>query len=239
MPQCDQCKPMSHNWTRILQVEYIWVESTHFHSQTRKSSCLQTTTMQPCLILLNGYPGVGKLTIAKLIHSALDAQHTIFLHNHLLIDPAEIIIPGRTPAYYEFRKRLRNLAFDALVANPDTNITILMTSCMGSIEREVENLHEHLRIGRERGIPVYWINVVCNQTQHISRISSEERKRGGTSKWTDPGLLDELAAQGIRLLNSGDIADGYQATVKFRELDSTAKTPEESSQAILEWISSL
>ncbi|KAF2667325.1 hypothetical protein BT63DRAFT_290038 [Microthyrium microscopicum] len=109
--------------------------------------------MEPCLILINGYPGVGKHTIAKHIHTALDSDNnTTFIHNHLLIDPVEAICPGRNPRHYALRKKFRDVAFDALIADPNPQLSIIITISLGANADDIAVMHEHLRIARERRI---------------------------------------------------------------------------------------
>jgi hypothetical protein len=193
--------------------------------------------MKPCLILINGYPGVGKHTIAKLIHKTLGAKSS-FVHNHLLIDPVEAIHPGRTAAHYALRKRFRDVAFEALIADPCSERTIILTICLGENKNDVAVMREHLRIAHERQVPVYWVNLTCdNVAEHSSRITSEERKSGGTSKCTDQGVLEELMKSGTALLTEADMTEDIKdISVSFRVQDTSGKLPEECARVILQWM---
>jgi hypothetical protein len=193
--------------------------------------------MAPCLVLINGYPGVGKYTIAKLVHEALGSDNT-FIHNHLLIDPVEAIHPGRTPAHYALRKKFYNIAFDAVIADSNSQLSIVITICLAANDDDISVMHEHLRIACERRVPVYWINLTCDEREHKARIVSDERKNGGTSKCTDPAVLDGIKARsGTILLIAADIAEAIGSlTVDYRQLDTSGKSPEQCAQAALEWI---
>lgn len=196
--------------------------------------------MKPCLILINGYPGVGKHTIAKLVHGALGAEST-FIHNHLLIDPAEAIYPGRTEAHYTLRKRFRDLAFDALIADPSSERIVLITICLGENNDDIAVMGEHLQIARERRVPVYWENLTCdNVAEHNGRIASEQRKSSGTSKCTDPEVLEELKKKsGAALLTAADIAEDIDdILVTFCVQDTIGKSPEECARVMLQWMGS-
>lgn len=175
--------------------------------------------MAPGLLLINGYPGVGKYTIGELLHKAL-GSNTTFLHNHLLIDPVEAIYPGRTPAHYSLRKKFRKVAFDALIENPTPQLIILSTISLAANNDDIAVMYEYFRIARERMIPVYWINLTCDDEEHKTRVSSDERKNGGTSKCTDPAVLDKIKARdGTALLTIEDIMDAteaYSELSKFR-----------------------
>jgi hypothetical protein len=193
--------------------------------------------MAPCLILINGYPGVGKNTIAKLVHKALGSDCT-FIHNHLLIDPVEAIYPGRTPAHYALRKKFRDVAFDALIADSNPKLSILITISLAANNDDIAVMYEHLRISRERRLPVYWINLICDDKEHKARMVSEERKNGGTSKCTDPAVLDAIKARsGTSLLTATDISkDVGSMVVEYRQQNTTGALPEESAQTALRWM---
>jgi hypothetical protein len=99
-------------------------------------------------------------------------------------------------------------------------------------------MHEHLRIVWERRVPVYWINLTCDEREHKARMVSDERKNGGTSKCTDPAVLDAIKARsGTTLLTVADIAKAIGVlTVEYLQLDTSGKLPEECAQAALEWM---
>lgn len=85
--------------------------ASYFHHET-----VTIMTVAP-LVWMNGFPGTGKLTVAK----AMAALHgsTILLDNHKLIDPVESKISRGHPDYNKARQRQRELAFDEHVYNRD------------------------------------------------------------------------------------------------------------------------
>jgi hypothetical protein len=74
------------------------------------------------LVLLNGFPGVGKLTIARSLQSSLTNQNvgTRLVDDHLIIDPAETVHPDREHQHRAFRDKHRNLTSDELKTLPET-----------------------------------------------------------------------------------------------------------------------
>ncbi|PTD05779.1 hypothetical protein HYE67_004601 [Fusarium culmorum] len=64
------------------------------------------------IIHINGYPGVGKLTIAQKLVDLLSPSNGKLIHNHLLIDPP-------------LRRTLRSVFFDALVKSHDTMVSVI------------------------------------------------------------------------------------------------------------------
>ena len=195
--------------------------------------------MKPCLILINGYPGVGKYTIAKHIHGALGAVESTFIHNHLLIDLVEAIYPGRTSAHYALRKKFRDLAFGALIADPRPERFIIFTVCLGENEDDIAVMYEHLQIARERCLPVCWVNLTCDdEEEHNCRIASEQRKASGKSKCTDPEVLKEMKTKsGAALLRAADIAAHIEdLLVSFCVQDTSGMSAEGAARLLLHWM---
>lgn len=62
--------------------------------------------VQP-FIYINGFPGVGKLTIATELQKLLPSSKVI--NNHLLIDPVAAIHERSDPEYQPLRKALASL----------------------------------------------------------------------------------------------------------------------------------
>ncbi|CAG9945532.1 unnamed protein product [Clonostachys rosea f. rosea IK726] len=86
---------------------------------TRMSSSLVRESLNKRslkFILLNGFAGVGKFTIASqlascLVSAGLEAR---VVHNHLQADLADAVCPNKAPTYQTFRRQLRNLVFEAI-----------------------------------------------------------------------------------------------------------------------------
>lgn len=97
-------------------------------------------------------------------------------------------------------------------------------------------MHEHLDIATGRSVAVRWINLTCEAGEHKARIVSDERKIG-TTKCTDPALLDELERkEGTALLIPGDMKDSIGPLVlDYLQLDTSEKEPEDCAETILKW----
>lgn len=101
-----------------------------------------------CLILLNGFPGTGKLTIARALQSTLkdlyiDAR---LIDNHLAIDVAEAIYPGRGLEHKALHDRLRRVILEELKVLPLPDTLLIMTLCLGHNEKDAAILAEHLEV---------------------------------------------------------------------------------------------
>lgn len=145
------------------------------------------------VVVLNGLPGAGKYTILKKVHSLLPADTTCLLDNHLLIDLAVAVIPGRSDEHHELRRNIRAPVFQALRKRVREGHTILMTACMAKEnERDAAFLQEHLDIVRETDIPIFWLNVHCDLVVLEGRIISPGRLKEGKTKLTDVDILRDL-----------------------------------------------
>ena len=99
-----------------------------------------------CLIILNGFPGVGKLTIARSLQSRLTNVETRLIDNHLTIDPAEAIHPGRGRQHKAFRNKLRQVIFDELKTIPERDTVLIMTCSLGTNLEDAAVFAEHLEV---------------------------------------------------------------------------------------------
>ena len=99
-----------------------------------------------CLVILNGFPGVGKLTIARSLQSRLTNVETRIIDNHLIIDPAEAVWPGRGYQHKAFRDKLRQVIFDELKTIPGRDAILIMTCSLGANVEDAAVFAEHLEV---------------------------------------------------------------------------------------------
>jgi hypothetical protein len=103
-----------------------------------------------CLVMLNGFPGVGKLTIARSLQSSLTNQNveTRLIGDHLIIDPAEAVHPGRGHQHRAFRDKLRSSVFDELKTLPGQDIILIMTCSLGANVADTAVFVEYLEVSQ-------------------------------------------------------------------------------------------
>ncbi|RGP79496.1 chloramphenicol phosphotransferase [Fusarium longipes] len=115
------------------------------------------------IVVLNGFPGTGKLTILKRLQMYLPSDTTCLLDNHLLIDPVAAVIPDRSDNHHELRRLVRAPIFAELGKRAKGGDTILMTACLAAdSQRDNDFYHEHVDIARKNDVPIYWINLHCD-----------------------------------------------------------------------------
>jgi hypothetical protein len=192
------------------------------------------------IILLNGFPGVGKLAIARALPHLLEdtAIRTRLIDNHLLIDPVAAIVPTRGIAHNTLRKEVRAVAFNAIRRElaSDPGLTIIMTGCLAHNASDIAVLQEHLDIAPAYGFVAFWlINLRCEEGEHKKRFGDAARYAEGKTKLRDESILDGLVEQ-HELLDprklEGKVEVGQGVAMGYNELDTTELSVGQSAECI-------
>jgi hypothetical protein len=191
----------------------------------------------PFLLLLNGFPGVGKLTLARNLSTLFSQDEggleVRLLDNHLLIDPVSAIEPERTPYHYELRKSFREIAFSALKNLPG-KVVILMTDCLSETVEGRIQFEEYLGIAEARGCTMVVCNIVCGEQENRDRLRCEKRR--GSGKLMDITLLERFRRE-YRLLDLGRLEREWRrvgVSVVCEEFDTTDLTAHEAVERL--WV---
>lgn len=183
------------------------------------------------IVIINGFPGTGKLTILKRIAEFLPRDKVRLIDNHLLIDPAQAVYPDRSAAHYELRRQIREPVFNAARKLAQEGGTILMTACLADNEADAGVFQEHLAMVRGTDAPLYWVNIHCEQAILEQRVASAERREGTKTKLTDVGVVRKLVSK-HRLLRPSR-SDAESATLVIETLD-VSGTVEEAVGRLLQ-----
>lgn len=166
------------------------------------------------IVVLNGFPGTGKLTILKQAKELLPADKTCLLDNHLLIDPVAAVIPGRSDEHHKLRRMIRAPIFDKLGQLAREGCVVLMTACLAEDNQaDTAVLEEHLDMVRGTDIPIFWVTAHCDQTVLEQRLGSPECCHGTKTKLTDVRVLQNLVRE-HRLIRPSSIADNSTRLVE-------------------------
>ncbi|KAI1320661.1 hypothetical protein F5Y16DRAFT_417381 [Xylariaceae sp. FL0255] len=183
------------------------------------------------IIHINGFPGTGKLTIARLLQSKLGGnKHCRMIHNHLLINPADAVLRRTEPGYRHLRKSIRSAVFTTLISNEATHdIVYIFTDFQSSDLMGSATCAEYLEMSEARGCALISVILSCEEEVNAVRLRSAERLAHGK-------IVDEELLRGFRAdltVHRFDFASGNGTEL---ELDVTHLTAEEAAQAVYEHV---
>jgi predicted kinase len=135
------------------------------------------------IVHLNGWPGVGKLTVARLLAPRLQAR---LIDNHLLHDVAIRCTGIDDPARWPLYEAVRAAAYQVLAGRPRSE-TFVMTNalCLGAA-REREAWRHVVALAETRGVPLIPVVLEADDVVLCSRVQRLERQG---RKLTDPNVL--------------------------------------------------
>ncbi|MBI3115038.1 MAG: AAA family ATPase [Candidatus Kerfeldbacteria bacterium] len=144
------------------------------------------------LIVLYGPPGVGKLTVARVL-----AHKTGYkvLHNHLTIELlCSLFEWGSRP----YRELVRKYRFELLETAAKYKTKGVITTFVYAAEADEKEMRELLRRMKRRHVNVYFVKLQCSQAELERRIKHESRKaftkiRHVKNLWDVMGKYDTLA----------------------------------------------
>lgn len=181
--------------------------------------------VQNCLVHLIGLPGVGKLTIARELASALPA-HLVDNHasNNLIISLLDIARDQSIPeaAWVEVRKvRAAVLNTISTLAPREANY-IFTNALYGDDEKDLRVIEQVRGTIEARGGTYVPVVITCDTEEHRTRYTNTQRHE--KLKPTDVKILDGIFA--------GDDQPLRQKLPTELELDVTSLTPAQAAQAI-------
>ena len=174
--------------------------------------------MADLILLLNGFPGVGKLTIGRLVARSLELR---LLDNHSLLNPAEILFDRDDPLYWPLRAGVRALVFDHL-ARQSKPLRLLLTDALAAdVPPDEARFDDICRLAQARSARLMTIVLQCAPEENARRLVADGRRE--LHKLIDVGALEMLLARGTLL------RPGQGETI---DLDITRMTAEEAALAI-------
>lgn len=173
------------------------------------------------IIVLNGYPGVGKLTIGRELASTLNGR---LLDNHTVYNVAFALTEFRSPEFWEAVKKVEAIAHDLILKLPKYETVVLTTVLAGDSEVAKAEWSRIVSLGESRP-PFCVVHVACGLDENIRRIQSPERQE--KLKPRDPDMARKNQANAETLL-------GFDAS-RFLKLDTTLLPPEVAAQEVSEW----
>ncbi|SCO85910.1 uncharacterized protein FRV6_10037 [Fusarium oxysporum] len=142
----------------------------------------------PCFIYINGYPGIGKLTIAKELQQLL--PNSKVYHNHLLIDPIDALVERSSPGYHEMRTGLRRYVLNEIATSEYTKAkTWIFTDAREASAAGEMGAKDYEAAARKRGVSFISIVLECEIEENIRRAINPSRNQNVDAKLTDETIL--------------------------------------------------
>lgn len=174
------------------------------------------------LIVLNGPPGVGKLTVARELALILRAK---LLDAHTVYNVAFALTEFRSPAFYETVRAVEAIAHERVRALPAETPVIMTTAAFEGSEWADESWGRLTALAEERnGMAVALLR--CSLEENERRIASEGR--GAKRKPQDREMARRNQERLDRLMKRG--ADRTLA------IDTTGLSAQETARQIAEWM---
>lgn len=177
------------------------------------------------LVVLNGYPGVGKLTIAQELASRLGGR---LLDIHTVYNVAFALTEFRSPEFMEAVEQIEAIAYGLVRRLPDRTPVVMTTVLAGDSAWGHAEWNRIADLGRNRP-PFCVVHVHCDLDENIRRIEAEGR--GAKRKPRDPDMARRNHREAKPLLGK-DAAN-------MLEIDVTQLSPAAAATAIENWLGQL
>lgn len=177
------------------------------------------------IVVLNGYPGVGKLTIGRELARLLSGR---LLDIHTVYNLAFALTEFKSDAFKATVEKVEALGHELIGQLPAEVPVVLTTVLAGDDPWGQQEWARMVQLGRSRP-PFCVVHVACALDENMRRIQSEGRDQ--MRKPRDPDYARRNHA-GAKLLFGGDEPNLLQ-------LDATGLTPLQSAEAIADWLNTV
>lgn len=151
------------------------------------------------IVHLNGWPGVGKQTIGRLVAATLGAR---FIHNHLLHDVAIVCAGFQHPDRWPLYEEVRRAAYGALARHPPGEVFVMTNALLEASRRGQEAWAHVVDLAMARASALVPVVLDADPDELCRRVESPER---AGRKLADARQLRELLA--ARTLQRPDVAE--------------------------------
>lgn len=177
------------------------------------------------IVHLNGWPGAGKLTVARVLARKLRAR---LLDNHTLHNVAASLCDRGTDAYWTLYERVRDLAYDRICALPPGAVLVMTNSFLKEPPRDVEAWGRIRDLAASRGDRLVAVTLECDLDENLVRIGGADR--AGNRKLTDPEPLIAWRDEYHLIVDDAD---------HWVVVDNTRLTPEQAADRIVAYLDGL
>ena len=179
------------------------------------------------IVNLNGWPGVGKLTIARELSKLIGGT---VLDNHTILNVGSAVARKGTPEFYAVVRAVRAVAFGAILKLPP-GVPVILTNVVargGASGFLEENWLSVVALAKARNCSLFSVTLTCSAAENARRIAYPDR--GLVGKIQDVAVLTELTK--TRTL--------FDEGAKFHlSIDNSDLSPMETAKRIEGWIGSI
>jgi broad-specificity NMP kinase len=140
------------------------------------------------IVHLNGWPGVGKKTIGRILAERLGAR---FIHNHVLHDVAIVCAGFDGPDRWALYETVRAAAYDALARRPATEPFVMTNGLCVNAPRERKAWGHIVELAMARNAPLVPVVLHAEIDELARRVASNDRVG---AKLSDAVALRDMVA---------------------------------------------
>ena len=178
--------------------------------------------MKPLLIHINSYPGVGKLTIGRLLAARLGAK---LLDNHSIYNVAFALTDFKSAAFYDAVRDVRATADGLVKALPPEVPVILTNAHAQDSDWGNECWDAAIALATSTGRDHVVVLLECSRAENARRIQSAGRD--AMRKPRDPALFRQGATDRPLIERGADV---------LLRLDVTDLSAEDAAASIGTWL---
>ena len=149
---------------------------------------ISNIAMPAYVIYINGWHGVGKLTVARHLQKLISGSQV--LHNHELIDPVEKRCLRGSASYRDKRAKYRQERLKPIMEEPKLRYTVFIFTDSQSDYNECVGDYTDLALG-EHGGRFYSVVLQCELAENSRRLTLPGRGGGLNGKLTEAETLKE------------------------------------------------
>jgi shikimate kinase len=176
------------------------------------------------IISLNGWPGVGKLTVGLELADILEGR---LLDSHTLFNVAITLTDYRSTEYYDVARGVRDIAFEYVLRLPP-DIPVILTNVIaigGPSGFAEEHWQAVCHLARDRKCHLYSATLDCEPDEQVRRMALPSRR--AHKKLLKPEIMPELR----RTRSLFDDGADYRNT-----FDNSGSDPHATAVEIASWV---
>ncbi len=173
------------------------------------------------IIVLNGYPGVGKLTIGRELITMISGR---LLDIHTVYNVGFALTEFKSPEFFAAVEKIETIAHDLIRTLPPEVPVVLTTVLAGTSDWGDAEWQRIVQLGHERG-PLLVVHIHCDLDENIRRI--EAPGRGAKRKPRDGDMARRNHARGETLAGIDE--------ANLLRLDVTGLSSTEAATEIAAW----